>query len=314
MSEPDVTVRYPRYTAELVIQGPQGPPGVSGGTAVAPYVYRGGSSAIDPGPGGLTIQVTTGQNRVIAVSKTDADGAVHRPQMLLTGDAVTVADAPGGSATGFARYLLTADPVDRGGWVTMAAVRTDVVGTPAPPPLGTRVSVYGSFSGAGELYAPRDEVWGPGITGPAPIITAHDPATGRLAIGGQELGDTGWRDMRGELANGWASWTSDPKCVLRRCGDTVQFIWYANGTAATDNFAITIPVGFRPVMRTVCLASGAGSSTVHYAYDLTEFSGRLNSTDRGGLAFVSFTYLTSQAWPAVVPGAPFVVIDDPEPR
>nr|DAK15117.1 MAG TPA: hypothetical protein [Caudoviricetes sp.] len=72
------------------------------------------------------------------------------------------------------------------------------------------------------------KMWGTGNTG---WTVAH--------------GDTGWRDVKSLLLNGWK--TSGGSVLLRRVGNTVTLIspyLGLNGSAATKGIFITLPAGF----------------------------------------------------------------------
>jgi hypothetical protein len=88
------------------------------------------------------------------------------------GDNIVVTDDPAAPpVTGFARYVLTGDPVDHGTWVSIAALRTDTSGSTAPPANGTRLRVmlgYATlvpggvtvYSGPAEPSSPQPgDVW-----------------------------------------------------------------------------------------------------------------------------------------------------------
>jgi hypothetical protein len=322
VTDPDVTISYPTYAADLIIQGPQGPPGLSGGNAVYNYLYAGGTASVDPGVGGIAIQSIGGQSRRIAISKTDADGTPRRPEMLLTGDTVTVTDSPATPpVTGWARYVLTNDPVDNGAFVVFDALRTDTTGTQTPPPIGTALRVYGSMSGGGPVTtgmivdgavttpkiadaAITDNKIGGSL---APIIS--NPATGRLAIGGIELGDTGWRQM--PVFNGWAA----THVRIRRVGGYVAIAWFGlTGVNSTAPEIINLPDGFRaPRMRRFNVdGSGAVAGLIVYTDNTGTFASTVYQTMTSGRSEIG--YLTDDAWPNVLPGIPAAVADEPEPR
>jgi hypothetical protein len=132
-------------------QGPPGPPGPQGDpgpagpgiTASVKYAWRGTDTTVDPGAGGLAISGSGNQPRVIAISETDNDGLFRNVGLLNLADSIVLTDDSDTPAT-FARYMLTADPVDQGSWWTMTAIRTDTLGAQQPPAVGTvmRVQAY----------------------------------------------------------------------------------------------------------------------------------------------------------------------------
>jgi hypothetical protein len=89
----------------------------------------------------------------------------------------------------------------------------------------------------------------PTASGQAAQISAIDAATGRLAIGGREIGDTGWRNISSLLLNGWTG-----KLEVRRVGPDVIFRTGYSGSNSLDGSAATdatflnpaaLPPGFR---------------------------------------------------------------------
>lgn len=133
-------------------QGEQGIPGVPGGVDAYRYIYQGSDAGSDPGPGGFAVSIGGGSDRVLAFSKTDADGFTRRPDIIVPGDALSVTDDPDTPPiTGFARYVITSDVADYGTWVAFEAVRTTTSGG-ASPPVGTPVRITASLGGPDDLY------------------------------------------------------------------------------------------------------------------------------------------------------------------
>jgi len=324
VTDPDVTISYPTYAADLVIQGPQGPPGLSGGNAVYNYLYAGGTASLDPGAGGIAIQSIGGQNRRIAISKTDADGTPRRPEMLLTGDTVTVTDSPATPpVTGWARYVLTNDPVDNGAFVVFDALRTDTTGTQTPPPIGTALRVYGSMSGGGPVTT--DMIVDGAVTTPkiadaaitdnkiggslAPIIS--NPETGRLNIAGYEMGDTGYRDVTADINPNVEVFSA----AIRRCGRFVNFTIRGLVTGGGNATIYQAPVGFGPVgiygAQGVLVTGNLAVPITNSGSVRTFYMQNSPATQMAG----SITYATNDGWPTVLPGrAAAIPGDDPEPR
>jgi hypothetical protein len=117
----------------------------------AMYAYAGTDFQADPGPGGICIDTTGGTSqRGLAISGVDHAGTTRNLGVILIGDNITISDdgvTP--PTTGFARYVVTSQPVDMGGWWAFTADRTDSVGSQQPPPVGTVVKVTLTTSGVG---------------------------------------------------------------------------------------------------------------------------------------------------------------------
>ena len=123
-------------------------------------------------------------------------------------------------------------------------------------------------------------------------VSAIDATTGRLAIGGIEMGDTGWRSVT--LENSWGG-----VLYVRRTGKTVHA--YAatnlNGTSASSNIYYTLPSGFTApftVYTEVSLSSG--SSVATWA------NSAINSAYRSTNMRYSAIWTTTDAWPTSLPG------------
>jgi hypothetical protein len=126
-------------------QGPQGDPGPAGpgATASVKYAWAGTDTTVDPGSGRYAISGTGNQPRVIAISEFDHGGTRRNLGLLHLGDSIVVTEDVEPSPT-FARYMLTAAPVDQGAYWTATAVRTDTVGGTQSPAVGTvmRLQAY----------------------------------------------------------------------------------------------------------------------------------------------------------------------------
>lgn len=121
-----------------------------------PYIYRGTDVSVDPGPGGWAVEVGGGGVRTLAFSKTDENGEPRAVTLLQAGDTITITDDPGTPpVSGWVRYVLTSDPVDNGTWATATALRTDTIGSSNPPPVGTVVRVYTTWSASGPALDAR---------------------------------------------------------------------------------------------------------------------------------------------------------------
>ena len=84
-----------------------------------------------------------------------------------------------------------------------------------------------------------DAVW---AANQAAQVTASDPTTGQLAIGGVEIGDTNWRDVTADLLHGWTA----SELRVRRTGSIVHVqMTLGDAAAATDDDLYSLPTGFR---------------------------------------------------------------------
>lgn len=141
-------------------------------------------------------------------------------------------------------------------------------------------------------------------------VSAIDATTGRLAIGGVEIGNTGWRDISASFVNGWALGAG--RFLIRRVGLHVQcyFENYAlDGNIATDTLILTLPAGFRCVNQRFAVVK-LSANTV---YELAVYSSgdvRLNTFGAGVYtATTPGPWATFEGWPSSLPGlqvtAPF---------
>lgn len=167
-----------------------------------PYIYRGTDVSVDPGPGGWTVEVGGGGVRTLAFSKTDENGEPRAVTLLQAGDTITVTDDPDTPpVTGWVRYVLTADPVDNGTWATATALRTDTIGSTNPPPLGSVVRVYTTWSASGPALDARY------------VKQAGDSMTGNLDARGLQVGNV-WGGTWLGLQNGSPIPDSSPSLLL----------------------------------------------------------------------------------------------------
>jgi hypothetical protein len=125
--------------------GPQGDPGPSGPgvTSSVKYIYGGTNTTVDPGPGRYAISGSGNQPKVLAISSTDNDGIVRNIGLLNLADSLVITEDSDVSPM-FTRYMLLADPVDKGGYWTVGIIRTDTVGGTQAPVVGTvmRIQAY----------------------------------------------------------------------------------------------------------------------------------------------------------------------------
>jgi hypothetical protein len=174
-------------------KGDQGDPGPAGQgvTSTVRYLWAGSTTTADPGIGRIAISGTGNQPRVIAISETDADGIARNIGLLNLADSIVVTE-DSDNPSQFARYMLTANPVDQGAYWTMSAIRTDTLGPVQPPAVGAplRVQAYltdvppMTLGNLGDVDAPPDtptgKVLGTTSTGHwAPV----DPPAGSSTAG-----------------------------------------------------------------------------------------------------------------------------------
>lgn len=156
-------------------------------------------------------------------------------------------------------------------------------------------------------------------------VSAIDAATGRLAIGGREIGDTGWRDITSFIHAGVLHASNAGKLLVKRNGDMVTLftfnLWLAAGTGLVNLLDGTpghlIPTGFQ--------VSGQGAFQLLHSFrsnsgvEVSNFSiysgaalawvsetiltsGTTTSTRPPISLMGQVTYLTSDVWPASLPG------------
>lgn len=141
----------------------------------------------------------------------------------------------------------------------------------------------------------------PAITNPYDfddLGVVEDPLTGRLSVGGREIGDTGWRNVSSLLENGWTG-----TIRIRRHGYVVEMqIAPIVATSATSDTFLTQTLlggtGFRP-------KDGVGwqsivSNTSAY---FRQVSGLLEVVNRAtGTYYGTFVWTTTDSWPTSLPG------------
>lgn len=139
----------------------------------------------------------------------------------------------------------------------------------------------------------------------------YDPATGRLAIGGMEMGRTGWRDITGSLINGW---TADQVIIMRAAGMVQLAVAGLTGTSASSPQFLSLPGGFawsgsahnnaRP--RGVIVEAGTGApGGTRRDMTIAGSAGdqvRAETDTVGGNGGIVFATMT--AWPSSWPGTP----------
>ena len=144
--------------------------------------------------------------------------------------------------------------------------------------------------------------------GEAAQVSAYDATTGRLAIGGVEMGSTGWRDLTALQVNGWAFTTIQ----LHRNGShcTLRGVWptTADDSKTSDTF-YTLPSGYRSSL--LLDQPVRNPSTVAGPFIRINVAGALQalSSSSTSTVYFSITWVTTAAWPTSLPGtqvtAPF---------
>ena len=139
-------------------------------------------------------------------------------------------------------------------------------------------------------------------------VSAYDATTGRLAIGGVEMGSTGWRDLTALQVNGWAFTTIQ----LHRNGShcTLRGVWpiTADDAKTSDTF-YTLPSGYRSSL--LLDQPVRNPSTVTGPFIRINVTGPLQAllTSSASTVYFSITWVTTDAWPTSLPGtqvsAPF---------
>jgi hypothetical protein len=138
-------------------------------------------------------------------------------------------------------------------------------------------------------------------------VTAMDATTGRLAIGGREIGDTGWRQASDFLTAAWEPVSANETFVaIRRTGDLVHIrliIENVSGVTQTVGAQVLVlPSGWAPegFSQAAQATDGGGNGLT------TAFNGRWDlmiSVADAGVVNVAATYPVSSAWPTTLPPA-----------
>lgn len=114
-------------------------------------------------------------------------------------------------------------------------------------------------------------------------------------------GDTGSRTVTSSLTAG-AAVGSGGAVVIRRMGDTVHLMFNMIKSAdatTTGRNALVIPSGFRPVS---AVYSRSYQNVNAYAASSDVYFGSLFANAGTPADYITFTYLTSEAWPTTLPG------------
>ena len=104
------------------------------------WLWAGTPQDADPGSGRMSVVITGGNNRLLTISKTDANAMAVNLLLLTQGGTVVLTDDPDAPPiTAFRQYLVTANPVDHGSWVQVAALRLATFGSQDVPLVDSRV-------------------------------------------------------------------------------------------------------------------------------------------------------------------------------
>ena len=145
----------------------------------------------------------------------------------------------------------------------------------------------------------------------ANIVTASDPTTGRLAIGGHEIGDTGLRNITNLLAAGWDTGYGQ-QVTLRRSGNVVYLGGDMNTGLTPPNSFLTIPYGFWPMAVPssfevgFLLKSEMNEERAQW-FRIVHYTGEVipvwqPMAPQTPYCRFHVTYMTNQPWPTSLPG------------
>jgi hypothetical protein len=146
------------------------------------------------------------------------------------------------------------------------------------------------------------EVPAPTGAGQAAQVTAIDPTTGRLAIGGTEMGDTGWRSVFTDPTNGFTGMT----VWLRRTGNIVHSQLFAAASfddAKTSNVFHILTSGWRPKTSHGIAEFGhpRASNQMLQVRNTGQMEFPFSVT---GSTYMAVSWSTSDPWPTALPGTP----------
>lgn len=168
-------------------------------------------------------------------------------------------------------------------------------------------------------------------------VTAYQASTGRLAIGGREIGDTGWRkvlswtagvqDAANQIGTIHGSWTLSGTgyVQLRRVGNRVFLrIPFASGNTLKKTSGGGVPgitalltaavwpsgFGFTTLQRSMGALRPSGTPQLSVYYSFAAIQSQVVTTDVRiqvfaqdvELEYFTADWLTEQAWPASLPG------------
>jgi len=104
------------------------------------WTYVGVDASVDPGPGKVAVKVEADQSRTFALSKENVDDEAVDLDFLVQGSTIVLTDDPDSPPiTAFRHYVVTADPVDHGAWLTLHTVRLATFGVLTTPAVNSSV-------------------------------------------------------------------------------------------------------------------------------------------------------------------------------
>ena len=112
-------------------------------------------------------------------------------------------------------------------------------------------------------------------------------------------GDTGWRNFRDLLINGWTTGNASYGPLMRRVGSHVE-MRVGSLTRGTSDWFLPSQAGWRPPLQFgLTLAAGNGSATtavmsVNYSDGIGSFTSPAQWTE--------VSWVTDDAWPTSLPG------------
>lgn len=151
-------------------------------------------------------------------------------------------------------------------------------------------------------------------TSQAAQVTAYDATTGRLAIGGHEIGDTGWREITSWDSGGVVTGTplgsgaaptpgTSGSVQIRRVGNLVHYL--VTGVTFTGPQCFTNPTNFFPDLNPAYPVAGGAVSTANTLFTMSCRSTASRWDQYGGNGAhtrLAWSYPCTQAWPSSLPG------------
>ena len=118
--------------------------------------------------------------------------------------------------------------------------------------------------------------------------------------------DTGTRNLNGVAwANGWAPWGANGQ-RLRRVGNVVDMEIDLTKASATSDTCYTLPSGFRPFSPSIGAVFTCQSANSAVPAEVVVVNGDINvirSSISGDVMYMRLCFITSDAWPSVLPGS-----------
>lgn len=137
-------------------------------------------------------------------------------------------------------------------------------------------------------------------SGEAAQVSAYDAATGQLAIGGVEMGDTGWRDISTSMLG---TFTADTFQV-RRVGDLVEFRFENVTGGANTSLLNAFNAGFRPAGAIVTGLLSPGTTVTGVSPTVVRFNTSGNMfVDNTATNYGQVSFTTTATWPTTLPGS-----------